>query len=56
MLNHGYYEMIEAHEHRTEEAKLVGLGTFEALKTSILSLGASLVKMPRLFHQSDAKA
>lgn len=31
MLNHGYAEMIKANEHKFEEARLVGMGTLEAL-------------------------
>jgi len=31
MLNHGYLEMIKASDHKFEEARLIGMGTLEAL-------------------------
>ena len=50
MLDHGYFEMIRANPHAAEEAKIVGLGTLDALKETILSLGTSLIKFPSLWH------
>lgn len=49
-MNHGFVEMLESHEHGTEEAKLVGVGTIQALKTAVIGLGSSLMKVgaPRL--------
>ncbi|KAK1058667.1 ccr4 associated factor [Friedmanniomyces endolithicus] len=35
MMNHAFVEMIKANEHKTEEAKLVGMGTVEALEAGI---------------------
>ncbi|TKA78464.1 hypothetical protein B0A55_04972 [Friedmanniomyces simplex] len=38
MMNHAYVEMIKANEHKAEEAKLVCMGTVEALETGITSM------------------
>ena len=54
MLNHGYAEMVKAHDNKAEEAQLIGVGTVEALTMSILSIGASLTKTPHL-GASDVK-
>lgn len=45
MLNHGYAEMLKSHEHGSEEARFVRIGTLQALKACILGLGASLTKI-----------
>lgn len=36
MLNHGYLELIKANPHRLEEALLVGMGTLEAVKMTMV--------------------
>lgn len=46
MLNHSFLEMLKAYGHGEEEARLVGMGTFEALRTAVQALGASVVKGP----------
>ncbi len=38
MMNHAFVEMIKANEHKAEEAKLVGMGTVEALEAGITSM------------------
>ncbi|KAK4963328.1 hypothetical protein LTR10_000956 [Elasticomyces elasticus] len=38
MMNHGFVQMIKANEHKAEEAKLVGMGTVEALETGVMSM------------------
>lgn len=45
-LNHAYFEMIKANENRVEEFKMINVGTFEAMKAIIHSLGAGLIKSP----------
>lgn len=48
MLNDGFREMLTSYGHGHEEAALVGVGTLEALRTIITSLGVGSVKMPGL--------
>ena len=46
MMNHAYFEMMKANEHKAEEAKLVGMGTVEALETGV----TSMIKGLRNYH------
>ena len=39
MVNHAYLEMLKVHEDPEEEARLIGLGTLEAMKAAVFSLG-----------------
>ncbi|KAK0876215.1 ccr4 associated factor [Friedmanniomyces endolithicus] len=46
MMNHAFVEMIKANEHKAEEAKLVGMGTVEALEAGITSMIKGLSPTP----------
>lgn len=39
MMNHAILELIKANEYALEEAKMVGMGTLEALKAGVMSIG-----------------
>ncbi|KAK0935201.1 ccr4 associated factor [Friedmanniomyces endolithicus] len=52
MMNHAFVEMIKANEHKAEEAKLVGMGTVEALEAGITSMikGLSPTSRGQQYH------